>query len=156
LTGIGVDRDIRAMRFRDKVAIVTGAASGIGLATAKRLGLEGARVVIADLKGDAAANGAETVRRAGAPATLGMACDVASEVQVAATVKAAMDRFGRLVVNNAVLMTFKALEDLTTDDWQRVFNVDLFGAVHFTRQAFLTMKSGGAIVNVASIHAIMT
>jgi NAD(P)-dependent dehydrogenase (short-subunit alcohol dehydrogenase family) len=146
------------MRFRDKVAIVTGAAGGIGLATAKRLGSEGARVVIADLKGDAAEKSAASVREAGAPDALGVACDVSSEAQVAGTVKAAMDRFGRLdvVVNNAGLMTFKSLEELTSEDWQKVLNVDLFGAVHFTKQAFLTMKPGGAIVNVASIHAVMT
>ena len=71
---------------------------------------------------------------------------------------AAMDRFGRLdvIVNNAGLMTFKSLEELTSDDWLKVLNVDLFGAVHFTKQAFLTMKPSGAIVNVASIHAVMT
>jgi len=99
------------MRFRDKVAIVTGAAGGIGLATAERLGSEGARVVIADLKAEAAANSAESVRQAGAPDAIGLACDVASEAQVAATVKTAMDRFGRLdvVVNNAGLMTSKLL-----------------------------------------------
>jgi meso-butanediol dehydrogenase / (S,S)-butanediol dehydrogenase / diacetyl reductase len=146
------------MRFRDKVAVITGAASGIGLATAKRFGSEGARVVIADLKGDAAEKSAGEVRQAGAPDALGMACDVSAEVQVAATVKALMDRFGRLdvVVNNAGLMTFKSLEELTSEDWQKVLNVDLFGAVHFTKQAFLTMKPGSAIVNVASIHAVMT
>ena len=59
-------------------------------------------------------------------------------------------------MNNAGLMTFKSLEELTSEDWQKVLNVDLFGAVHFTKQAFLTMKPGGAIVNVASIHAVMT
>ena len=146
------------MRFRDKVAIVTGAASGIGLATARRLGSEGARVVIADLKGDAAERSAASLREAGAPDALGVACDVSSEEQVAGAVKVAMDRFARLdvVVNNAGLMTFKSLEELTSEDWQKVLNVDLFGAVHFTKQAFLTMKPGGAIVNVASIHAVMT
>ena len=146
------------MRFRDKVAIVTGAASGIGLATARRLGSEGARVVIADLKRDAAERSAASLREAGAPDALGVACDVSSDVQVAGTVKAAMDRFARLdvVVNNAGLMTFKSLEELTSEDWQKVLNVDLFGAVHFTKQAFLTMQPGGAIVNVASIHAVMT
>src|SRR5215213_3854720 len=130
----------RTMRFRDKVAIVTGAASGIGLATARRLGSEGARVVIADLKGDAAERSAASLREAGAPDALGVACDVSSDVQVAGTVKAAMDRFARLdvVVNNAGLMTFKSLEELTSEDWQKVLNVDLFGAVHFTKQAFMT------------------
>src|SRR4029079_12988956 len=74
-----------------------------------------ARVIIADLRGDAAEHSAAEVRQAGAPDALGMACDVSSEAQVAATVKTAMDRFGRLdvVVNNAGLMTFKSLEDLT-------------------------------------------
>src|SRR3982750_4722544 len=145
------------MRFRNKIAIVTGAAGGIGLATAKRLGSEGARVILADLKGDAAEHSAGEVRQAGGPDALGMACDVASEAQVAAAVKTAMDRFGRLdiVVNNAGLMTFKSLEDLTPEDWQKVLNVDLFGAVHFTKQAFLTMKPSIAIGNGASIPAVM-
>ena len=69
-----------------------------------------ARVIIADLRGDAAEHSAAEVRQAGASDALGMACDVSSEAQVAATVKAAMDRFGRLdvVVNNAGLMTFKS------------------------------------------------
>jgi NAD(P)-dependent dehydrogenase (short-subunit alcohol dehydrogenase family) len=69
-----------------------------------------------------------------------------------------MDHFGQLdiVVNNAGLMTFKRLEELTLEDWQKVLNVDLFGAVYFTKHAFLTMKPGSAIVNVASIHALMT
>ena len=146
------------MRFRDKVAIVTGAASGIGLATAKRLGSEGARIVIADLKGDAAERSADDVRQAGAPDALGVACDVSAEAQVAAAVQTALDRFGRLdvIVNNAGLMTFKPIEELTEEDWRKVLAVDLFGAVHFTKQAFLAMKPGGAIVNVASIHAVMT
>jgi NAD(P)-dependent dehydrogenase (short-subunit alcohol dehydrogenase family) len=73
-------------------------------------------------------------------------------------VKAALDRFGRLdvVVNNAGMMLFKPIEELTEQDWLKVLGVDLFGAVHFTRQAFLTMKPGGAIVNVASVHALVT
>ena len=63
------------MRFQDKVAIVTGGASGIGLATAKRLGAEGARVGVADLDGAKAEHAAGAVRGSGAPDALGVACD---------------------------------------------------------------------------------
>lgn len=143
------------MRFTDKVAIVTGAASGIGLATAKRLGSEGARVVIADLNPDKAAAAAEEVKAAGAPDAWGSACDVSKEDQVIATVAGAIQRWGRLdvVVNNAGLMFFKPITDLTGDDWNRILSVDLIGAFYFTKQAFLQMKPGGAVINVSSIHA---
>ena len=90
------------MRFKEKVAIVTGSASGIGLATARRLGSEGARVIVADLDTATARAAAEQVRAAGALDAVALPCDVAREDQVQATVTAAFDRFGRLdgVVNN--------------------------------------------------------
>ena len=145
-------------RFAGKAVIVTGGAGGIGRAAAERLASEGARVVVADLRAEAAAEAAEALRRAGAPDALGVACDVSSEEQVEAAAAAAVERFGRLdaVVNNAGLMVFKPIEELTRADWQRVLDVDLFGAIHFTRQAFLRMAAGGAIVNIASVHAVMT
>src|SRR5262245_26715837 len=120
------------MRFNDKVAIVTGAASGIGLATAKRFAREGAQVVIAELKGDKAAAAADECKRAGSEA-IGVTCDVADERQVEATVKVALTRFGRIdtIVNNAGLMVFKPLQEQTTSDWERVLKVDLLGAFHF-------------------------
>jgi NAD(P)-dependent dehydrogenase (short-subunit alcohol dehydrogenase family) len=145
-------------RFEGKAAVVTGGSSGIGLAIAHRLAQEGCRVVIAALGNSSIEAAVEQVKAAGAPDALGCQCDVSNEAAVQATAKACVDRFGRLdvVVNNAGLMTFKALQDFTHDDWLKVLSVDLLGAVHFTREAFNRMGPGGAIVNVASVHAVMT
>jgi meso-butanediol dehydrogenase / (S,S)-butanediol dehydrogenase / diacetyl reductase len=147
-----------AKRFEGRVAIVTGAASGIGLATAKRLGSEGARVVLADISAQKAEAAAQEVKAAGAPDAWASACDVSQEAQVEATVSGAIGRFGgvNVIVNNAGLMVFKPLEQHTEDDWLRVLRVDLLGAFFFCKQAFLQMKPGGAIVNVSSVHAVET
>jgi NAD(P)-dependent dehydrogenase (short-subunit alcohol dehydrogenase family) len=146
------------MRLKDKVAIVTGGSSGIGLAAARRLGAEGARIVIASQNKDRIEAAAERVRKEDGVEVLGLECDVSSEAQVGSVVDKTFERFGRLdiVVNNAGMMLFKKLEEFTDADWQRVLGVDFMGAVHFTRQAFLRMTGGGSIVNVASVHAVMT
>jgi NAD(P)-dependent dehydrogenase (short-subunit alcohol dehydrogenase family) len=142
--------------FTGKVAVVTGGASGIGLATALRFARGGAGVVVADLHGDKAATAAAACRAAGAPDALGVACDVAQEAQVESAVHATIERFQRLdvIVNNAGLMIFRPITEITTADWQRILSVDLLGAFYFIRQAFLHMPSGGAVVNVSSIHAV--
>lgn len=146
------------MRFQDKVVIITGGASGIGLAIAKRLASEGARIVLADINQTNLDQAAPDVQKSGAPEVMPTICNVADENQVIATVQATLAKFGRLdvIINNAGLMQFKPLEELDGEDWLRVLSVDLLGAFYFTKQAFLHMKPGGNIVNVASIHAIAT
>lgn len=146
-------------RFKSRVAIVTGAVGGIGAAIAARLHAEGAAVIIADLKADLAeAAAGNLISKAGGQA-IGVGCDVGAEDQVEATVKTALDRFGRMdvIVNNAGLMTFKTLAEWTEPDWLKVLRVDLLGAAYFTKQAFLhCSEAGGAIVNIASVHAVAT
>ena len=144
-----------APRLKDKVAIVTGAAGGIGAAIAARLAAEGAHLVIADLKADAAQATAATLPSE----SIGVGCDVGAEDQVEACFQEALARFGRVdvVVNNAGLMTFKKLSEWTEDDWLKVLRVDLLGAAFFTKQLFLHAgEKGGAIVNIASVHAVET
>jgi NAD(P)-dependent dehydrogenase (short-subunit alcohol dehydrogenase family) len=146
------------MRFQDKVAIVTGGAGGIGLAVARRLASEGARLVLVGRHEEKLAHAADLVKKAGSPGVWGNVCDVAVEAQVVATVAETLVHYGRLdiVVNSAGLMKFKPLAELTGDDWLRVLNVDLLGAFYFIKQAFLHLPPGGSIVNVSSIHALAT
>ena len=146
------------MLFEGRVVVVTGGAGGIGRATVESFAHEGAHVVIADLDDGGAQKVADTLVKSNAPKSLAIKCDVSNEASVTQTVDAALSNFGRLdaVVNNAGLMVFKPIEELTSDDWIKVLHVDLLGAFYFTKQAFLKMRDGGAIVNVSSVHAIET
>lgn len=145
-------------RFTGQVAIVTGGVSGIGLAIARRLAAEGARLVLADVDEQRGAAAVHELEQGGALAPLFARCDVGDEAQVQACVTLTLERCGGLdvVVNNAGLMQFHSLVELSTEDWLRTLRVDLFGAVHFLRQAILHARPGGAVVNIASIHAIET
>ena len=146
------------MQFQNKVVIITGSASGIGLATAKRFAKEGAKIVLADINADKVKQAETEVKTAGASSVCKSICDVSNEQNVEATVDNAIKNFGAfdVMVNNAGMMIFKKIEEQTADDWMKILSVDLLGAFFFTKQAFLKMKNGGAIVNVSSIHAIET
>src|SRR5690606_32603279 len=118
-------------RFVGKVAVVSGAAGGIGLAICRRLALEGAAVVLADRNAEAGEKACAELRSqvSGAQVRFRI-CDVSSEEDVEATVELAVSVFGRLdvVVNNAGLMVFKPIEEHRVEDWNKVLSVDLIGA----------------------------
>ena len=145
------------MRFEGKVVLVTGAAGGIGLAAAQRFAAEGASLALVDRDAQALAAAAAALQgsRGG---VIELVCDVGVEQQVGAAVARVMGRFGRhdAVVNNAGLMVFKPIAELDAADWTKVLQVDLLGAFFFIKQAFLHMGQGGAVVNVASVHALET
>lgn len=146
-------------RLDGKVAIVTGAASGIGKAIALSLGAEGANVVVNDLKVDAAQAVADAIVAAGGSA-IAIAGDVAKPEDVQATVDAAVTRFGalHLAVNNAGIGgPLGLLADIDIAAYQRLMDVNLhsiFYGMHAQIPAMLR-AGGGAIVNVSSILGLV-
>ena len=141
---------------QSKVALVTGAARGIGLATAKRFLAERWRVALIDIDGD---NLARTHAALAQPdETLALTCDVAEPAQVTRAFAMLKERFGRLdaLVNNAGVAIFKPILDVTYEDWSRVLAVNLTGPFLCTQAAAPIMRDngGGAIVNITSISGL--
>ena len=144
--------------LHNRVAIVTGAAGGIGRAIVERFAVHGANIILADIDAEKAQATAAELAPGTSARLFALGCDVSSEAAVERCVKAALAQFGRLdiIVNNAGRMAFKPLSDWTREEWLDILGVDLLGAVFFTREAFHHMDQGGAIVNVSSIHAVVT
>jgi len=143
-------------RFEGKVALVTGAASGIGRATAERLASEGARLVCGDVQDAELDATIRALEQSGGEA-VGVRCDVTSPDDAEATVRLAVEHFGRLDVlcNVAGILRFDHSHELGLEDWERVLAVNLTGTFLMCRVALPELvRSQGNIVNMASAAAI--
>jgi NAD(P)-dependent dehydrogenase (short-subunit alcohol dehydrogenase family) len=139
-----------------KVALVTGAARGIGLATAKRFLDEGWRVALLDIEAELLEKA--TASLANTDNTLALHCDVADAAQVAKALERVASRFGRLdaLVNNAGVAVFAPLLETSDADWNRILAVNLSGPFICTKAAvpLLREAGNGAVVNITSISAV--
>ncbi|MES2897799.1 MAG: 3-hydroxybutyrate dehydrogenase [Pseudomonadota bacterium] len=145
------------MGLTDKVAVVTGAASGIGKDIAKAFLAEGAKVVIADLNLDAANATAREFDPSGERA-MGVAMDVTDEAQVEAGIEAAAARFGGIdvLVSNAGIQIVGPLETFAFSDWKKLLAIHLDGAFLTTRACLRHMYAqgrGGAVIYMGSVHS---
>jgi NAD(P)-dependent dehydrogenase (short-subunit alcohol dehydrogenase family) len=143
------------MPTTDKVALITGAARGIGLAAAKVFLNEGWRVALLDIDGEILGRTMDVV--GAQDRTLALTCDVSDPAAVAHAVNAVGTQFGRLdaLVNNAGIALFKPILETTVEEWNRVLAVNLTGPFLMTQSAVpLLKRQGGAIVNITSISGI--
>ena len=147
------------MRFEGKVAIVTGGASGIGFASARRLLEEGATVVIADIDEVAGAGAAERLKADGLGRVEAIATDVSDSAAVQALVAAIVERHGRIDVlfNNAGFFAPAKVHEVDEAEWERTMAVNLRSAFLMSKYIVPHMlaQGGGAIVNNASVAAIV-
>lgn len=146
------------MKLHNKVAIVTGAASGVGKAIAELYAKEGAKVIVADLNEDAISAVVDGINQAGGTA-VGVVANVMKEEDIQAMVDKAADAFGSvdILVNNAGIMDgFRLIESVEDDLWERVLAINLTGPMRAIRKAlpFMLEKGRGVIVNIASAAGI--
>jgi len=148
------------MRLADKVAVITGAGSGMGRTAALMFAAEGAKVVVAEYDARAGTETEEVVRSAGGEATF-IHTDVSSETDAAAMVAAAMDRYGRLDVlyNNAGVMpeADHSVTDTDVDTWDQVMAINVRGVFLGCKYAIPRMleQGSGSVINISSFVALL-
>lgn len=143
------------MRLKNKVAIITGAASGMGRASAVRFAQEGAKVVVADRTVKEGEETVDLIKKAGGEAVF-VECDVTSQDMIKNTIQTAVDQYGKIdiLMNNAGCpqMTQK-YEDISDEEWARIYAVNVTGTRWFTKFAlpYLRESGNGSIINVSSV-----
>ncbi|MFC5496853.1 3-hydroxybutyrate dehydrogenase [Caenimonas terrae] len=145
------------MQLKDKVAFITGAASGIGKEIAIVYAREGAKIVIADLNQEAAQATAAELKAAGGQA-IGVGADVTDEAQVEAAVQAAVAAFGGIdiLVSNAGIQIVHPVEEFSFADWKKMLAIHLDGAFLTTRACLKHMYAqgrGGSVIYMGSVHS---
>lgn len=139
-----------------RVAVVTGAASGMGLAIARRLAAQGDRVALLDLQGEATTRAAEGIRESGARA-IGVEADVSDRAAVDAALDKVRAQFGpiRIMITAAGLDAFEPFTEITPESWERILSVNLTGTFHCLQAAVPDMLEAGwgRIVTISSSSA---
>ena len=146
------------MRLKGKVAIVTGAGSGMGKEIAKLYAQEGAKVIVGDINQDNIDATVQEIQSAGGEA-IGVLANVAQEDDVKKMMDTALDHYGSLhiLVNNAGIMdNFTPAQDITDEEWERVLSINLTGPMRTIRLALPTMikQAEGVIINIASVGGL--
>lgn len=146
------------MTLEGRIAVVTGAAQGIGEGIATELVRDGAAVVVADVAGDGAAAVAERLARNGGRA-IAVACDVSQDDEVRSLVDRAVSQLGNLhvYVNNAAIGVYTPVTETAVEDFDRCLAVNLRGVFLGIKHAALAMQAsghGGSIINIASVHSV--
>ena len=144
-------------RLQNKVSLITGAAQGIGLATARRFAQEGAIVIVCDIKPEAVEDATRQCQALGAQ-TAGFVLDVTDRARVDEVVKQVLDRFGRIdvLVNNAGITQDARLQKMTIEQFDRVIDVNLRGVFHCSQAVADAMvrQGSGVILNASSVVGV--
>jgi len=149
--------EVKEMRLKDKVAVITGAASGFGRASAELFCREGAKVVAVDINGPGVEEVVEGIRKEGGEA-VAVQADITRHEDVARIFRTAKEAYGTLNVlfNNAGIDHMKKITDTTEEEWDRVMNVNLKGTWLCTREAvpLLIEAGGGSMIHTSSLSAL--